>query len=69
VRTVPWLIALIKKQTSPEAQEYAARAIWHLASQDENRTIVVVAGGIKPLIAMLMADGTHARHPTPPSQL
>lgn len=53
---IPPLIALVRR-SSPEAQEFAARAIWHLASQVENRGTIVEAAGIKPLIAMLATDG------------
>ena len=53
---IPPLIGLVKR-SSPDAQEYAARALWHLASQVENRKEIVDAGVIKPLIAMLAADG------------
>jgi hypothetical protein len=47
-------IALVAK-SSVEAQEYATRALWHMASQEENRTLIANAGAIKPLIGMLAA--------------
>ena len=34
-------------------QDFAARALWHLAAQAENQVTISDAGGIKPLIAML----------------
>ena len=43
---IPPLISLVKK-SSPEAQEHAASALWHLASQIDNRITIVEAGGIK----------------------
>ena len=52
---IPPLIALVKK-SSTEAQRHAACALWHLASISENKTEIVSAGGVKPLISMLAAD-------------
>ena len=56
---IPPLINLIKR-ASLAAQEMAARSIWHLASQAENQVLVVDAGGIKPFVGMLSADGKAA---------
>ena len=50
------LIALVKK-SSPEAQQHAACALWHLASINENQGLIVEAGAIKPLISMLATEG------------
>lgn len=57
------LITLVKngmRQGGEEAQEYAARALWHLASQLESRPMIVEEGGIKPLIAMLASENDSA---------
>ena len=63
---IPPLIALVKK-SSPEAQQHAACALWHLASQAENRTLIVDAGAIKPLISMLAAEDEESGKRTPRS--
>ena len=52
---IPPLIGLVKK-SSPEAQEFAASALWHMGTIPENRVTIVEAGGIKPLISMLGAE-------------
>ena len=52
---IPPLITLVKK-SSREAMKDATRCLWHIASQAENRVIIVEAGAIKPLIAMLAVD-------------
>ena len=41
-------ISLVKR-SSTAAQEAAARALWHLASQADNRSMIVEENGIKPL--------------------
>ena len=56
---IPPLIALVAK-SSAEAQEFSARALWHLASQPEIKPLIALSGGIKPLIGMLGADGDTA---------
>ena len=43
--------------TTPFPHRYATRALWHMASQEENRTLIANAGAIKPLIGMLAAEG------------
>lgn len=50
------LVALVKR-SSPSAQEFAARALWHLASQAENRQLIVEGNAIKPLVGMISAEG------------
>lgn len=49
---IPPLIALIRR-SSPQAQDFAARALFHLASIVDNQSIIADAGGIKPFITML----------------
>ena len=56
---VPPLIGLIRK-SSPQGQDFAARALWHLASSEENQPAIVESGAIKPLVAMLLAEWPHA---------
>ena len=56
---IPPLISLIQK-SSAHAQEYAALSLWHLASQADNRQVIVESGAIRPLVAMLSADGEMA---------
>lgn len=53
------MVAIIAK-SSVEAQEYAARALWHLASNAENQMAIAEAKGIEPLVGMLSADGETA---------
>lgn len=53
---IPPLVKLVGR-SSPKAQEHAARALWHLASQAENQTTITENDGIKPLVAMLGAEG------------
>lgn len=43
-----------------EAQEHAARALWHLASSAETQAAIAESGGIAPLVAMLSAEGQKA---------
>ena len=57
---IPPLIALVRK-SSPQAQDYAARAIWHLATQQDNQTTIADSGGIKPFVAMLSCEGENMR--------
>ena len=56
---IPPLISIISR-SSVEAQEYAARALWHLASTQENQMAIAEANGIAPLVTMLSADGKKA---------
>ena len=56
----PLIDAIRASRSSPAAQEYAARTLWHLASQSENQQIITENNGIKPLVAMLTADGETA---------
>lgn len=53
---IPPLIGLLKK-SSPAAQDSALRALWHLASQPENQVHIADAGGVKPLVGILSAEG------------
>ena len=50
------LIALVKS-SSAQAQNYAARALWHLATVQENQLMIAEQGGIRPLVAMLASEG------------
>ena len=56
----PLIDAIRTSRSTPAAQEYAARALWHLASQPENQQLITDNNGIKPLVAMLSADGDTA---------
>ena len=56
---IPPLVQLVKR-SNPEAQDAAARALWHLASQPEPREMIVSERGIEPLIGMLAAEGETA---------
>ena len=53
------MIALVANG-SVEAQEYAARALWHLASNPESQSAISDAGGVEPLVQMLSAEGQRA---------
>ena len=53
------MIAIISK-ASLEAQEHAAKALWHLASTLESQNAILEAKGIEPLVGMLSADGQKA---------
>ena len=57
---IPPLVAIISK-SSVEAQEYAAKALWHLASSVESQTAIAEAKGIEPLVRMLTAESKHAQ--------
>ena len=48
------------KKSSPEVQQHVACALWHPASLAENKAEIVNAGGIKPFISMLAAEGETA---------
>ena len=57
---IPQLIELVSKSTR-ETQEFAARALWHLAGNTESKVMIAESGGIQPLVSMLSADDPHAQ--------
>ena len=57
---IPPLIQLVSKG-SPEAQESAARALWHLASSNESQVAIADSGGITPLVGMLSAEDARSQ--------
>ena len=57
--TPPFIISMVKK-LSPEVQQHVACALWHPASLAEIKAEIVNAGGIKPFISMLAAEGETA---------
>ena len=56
---IPALVALIKK-SSPDAMDYAARTMWHLASQPEIQQPIAEANSVKPLVSMLSSEENEA---------
>ena len=64
---IPPLINLVRRagpdrrtHTAALAQEYSCRALFHLASQVDNRASIVDSQVMKPLVGMLSADGEQA---------
>ena len=57
---IPALIELVSKG-SLRTQEYAARALWHLASSSEIVTAIADLKGMAPLVAMLSLDDQRAQ--------
>ena len=57
---IPGLIKLVSTG-SIEAQEYAARALWHLASNPESQVAIADAGGVSPLVKMLSVEQARAQ--------
>ena len=57
---IPPLIQLVSKG-GPEAQESAARALWHLASSNESQVAIAESGGITPLVGMLSAQDVRSQ--------
>ena len=54
------LISLVSKGNL-QAQEYAARTLWHLASSHESVSAIAEHGGMRPLVAMLAVEDSHAQ--------
>ena len=52
---IPPLVQLVS-YGSIEAQESAARALWHLASSTEAKEAIAESGGIGPLVGMLSVE-------------
>ena len=52
---IPPLVQLVS-YGSIEAQESAARALWHLASSNEAKEAIAESGGIGPLVSMLSVE-------------
>ena len=58
---IPPLINLVKARGStPAAQDYAARALFHIGSQAENQSVIAECGAVKPLVGMLSAEADQA---------
>ena len=56
---IPPLIKLVGRGNI-QTQEYATRALWHIATQQESQGIIVENNSIKPLVSMLGAEGNTA---------
>ena len=49
---IPPLVALVRDGGTAGERKYAARALWHLAENADNKVAIAAAGGIPPLVAL-----------------
>ena len=57
---IPPLIGLVRNGDL-QTQDFAARALWHLAGSGESVSAIAELGGMEALVQMLAVDDTHAQ--------